>query len=403
MRYFKALLLVVLLSSCASREQLPVLNATTQLLSIQDGNKLHENVWTATPNVDIDEFIVQKFEGEKMVHFISDIDTLSFSVTPNNNYDFIVLINGKEKALTRISTDTLKEASIPHQKMIDYYYDDRDKRALIDTIPFTLGNDNRIHFKGRVNNSKPLDILFDTGANAVVVVSSLIGKEVQLKLDGEVDNNGSDGSQIVPTSSDNQLEVLDLNWDGLNILSIDYQAPSFDVVLGWIAFENKIVEIDYEKKYLVIHQSKETVSNDYSKIETKMIHGIPYIKGTLDVAGKQSSGWFEYDSGSNGSFSLSQKFASENGLNNVMKVTGRSISTGSVGVEYSAKNYVLPKLTFGEYELVNVPIAIDDEDPEGVEYNDILGNNLLKRFNTVIDFKEFEIYLKPNSLFYSEY
>lgn len=403
MKYLQLLLLALLISGCADKEQLPTLNATDKVLSIMVGDQFYENVWTASPDIALDEFVTQRFEREKEISFISDIDTLSFTIKPNNTYDFVVLLHNSEKAYTRINTDTLKIASLAPEKVMSYYYDDISKKTLTDTIPFMLGDDSRIHLKGKLNNSQKLDVLFDTGANAVVITSSLIGEKVQLQLDGEVSNNGSDGNHTVQTSSGNYLEVSDLNWDDVKLLAIDYQQRTFDMVLGWVAFENKIVEINYDKKCLIIHKSKTTVSKEYSKVATRMIHGIPYIKGTLSVGNIKSSGWFEYDSGYNGSFSLSQKFASENNLNNAMEITGTSVSTGSAGVQYKSNNYVLSKLTFGDYELLDVPLYINEEDPEGVEYNDILGNNVLKRFNAVIDFKDFEVYLKPNTLVNSEY
>jgi predicted aspartyl protease len=402
MKHITSLILIILLSSCSSQKKLPILKTSSKAVSIKEGNEFHQNIWTISPEVELDEFVVQKFTGTKKVSFVSDIDTLTFNVTPNNSYDFVIQFNN-EKAFTRINTDTLKEGSLPVKKILEYYVKDQNRKSLADTIPFTLGSDNGIHLKGRINNSNTLDFLFDTGANAIVVVSNLIGNKVNLELDGNTENVGSDGTQTIATSSTNKLEIDNLNWENVELLSIDYQRPNFDGVLGWIAFENKIVEVDYEKKILIIHKSFETIPKGYSKIKTKMIGGIPYIYGNILIGNKSSSGWFEYDSGYNGSFSLTQKFASENNLNGVMKKTGTSTSSGSAGVEWKANNYILPKLQFGEFVLSNVPLSINEKDPEGIEHNDILGNNLLKRFNTIIDLQNFEIYLKPNNLLNSEY
>ncbi|AXG74295.1 hypothetical protein DVK85_08655 [Flavobacterium arcticum] len=402
MRTIIYLALIVILSGCSSQDKLPVLKTTLKVISIKEGNEVHDKVWTISPEVELDEFITRKFKGEKKVSFISDIDTLTFDVTPNNNYDFVIQYKN-EKAFTRINTDILKEASIPQKRILEYYYDDKSRKSITDTIAFTLGSDHGIHLRGKINNSEPLDFLFDTGANAIVIVSKLIGNKVNLELDGTTENEGSDGYETIATSSFNELKIASLNWDNVELLSIDYQEPNFDGVLGWIAFENKILEIDYEKSLLIIHKSIVTIPKGYSKIETKMIGNVPYIKGTINVKDKKSSGWFEYDSGSNGSFSLSQKFASENGLNGAMEKVGTSISSGSTGIEWKLNDFILPKLEFNEFELLNVPLTIYERDPEGIEHNDILGNNLLKRFNAIIDLQNFQVYLKPNHLLDSEY
>lgn len=395
------LALVIALSSCSNQKEIPILKTTSKIVSIKDGNKLHKDIWTISSEVELDEFIVSTFVGKKEVSFISDIDTLTFEVKPNSTYDFIIQYN-EEKAFTRINTDTLQEATLP-SKILEYYYDNSNRKSLTDTIPFTIGIDNRIHLKGKINTSDTLDFLFDTGASAIVIASKLIGNKVTLELDGTTKNEGSDGTQTVVTSSSNKLKIGNLNWDKVKLLSINYQTLDFDVVLGWIAFENKIVEIDYENKILIIHQSMKTVPKGYSKIETKMIRNIPYIKGEITIGTEKKSGWFEYDSGSDGSFRVSQKYAAKNNLNGVMEKVGASFSSGSVGIEWKANNYILPKLQLGEFELLNVPLSINEKDPEGIEHNDILGNLLLKRFNAIVDFQNFEIYLKPNNLINSEY
>ncbi|WP_166962249.1 aspartyl protease family protein [Yeosuana marina] len=402
MKSIYKLFIALILTSCTTKKEIPVLKTTTKVISIEDGNEYLKDVWTISPEIEIDEFVPRKFNGKKNISFISDIDTLTLNIKQNETYDFVIEWDDK-KAFTRVNTDILKEPSMQESEILEYYHDNKNRKALTDTIPFTLGSDNRIYLKGRINNSNTLDFLFDTGANAIVVVSNLIENKVNLKLDGEIDNNGSDGNHKVATSSKNKLEIDNLNWENVSLLSIDYQRPKFDGVLGWIAFENKIVEIDYEKKILIIHQSFETVPKDYKKIETKMIGGVPYIKGKVITENKKSEGWFEYDSGSNGSFNLSQKFASENSLNNVMKKVGTSTSTGSAGISWKSNDYILPKLQFGAFDLLFVPISISEKDPEGVEAHEILGNNLLKRFNAIIDLQKFEIYLKPNSLMNSEY
>ncbi|MEM9362994.1 MAG: pepsin/retropepsin-like aspartic protease family protein [Bacteroidota bacterium] len=392
------LAMMISIASCSSsNKDLPELTTTSKIITIKDGEIMHKEVWTASPQIELDEFITNKFEGKKQVSFMSDIDTLSFTVEPNSTYDFVIVTN-EGRALTRINTDTSKAASIPHKKVLEYFTDSKSNKSFTDTIPFTLGDDERVHVKGTINGSETLDFIFDTGANAIVIASGLVGNKVALDLDGNSENTGSDGIHTVKTSSSNQLEIEHLNWDDVQILSIDYRERSFDGVLGWIAFENKIVEIDYENNFLLIHKSLNTVSPDYYKVETKMIRGVPYIKTKISVGDNSSTGWFEYDSGYNGSISMSQKYASENNLNGVMDTVGTAISLGSSGEESISNIHILPSMQLGDFDISNVPLYIAEKDPEGIEYNDLLGNSVLKRFNAVIDFDQFEIYLKPNTL-----
>ena len=197
------------------------------------------------------------------------------------------------------------------------------------------------------------------------------------------------------------MEISNLIWDNVSLLSIDYNKPSFDIILGWIAFENKIVEIDYEKSILVIHNTMPKLSPEYTKIEWKLIQGIPYIKLKIELNGVENEFWADFDTGSVGTLTIGQKLAKKHSLNNIMKEIGKSKSVGSTGKTINGTVVRLSKLKLGTYEMYQIPLIIQDQEVENVEYNENIGNKILKRFNGIIDFKNNFIYLKPNNLYYS--
>ena len=70
-------------------------------------------------------------------------------------------------------------------------------------------------------------------------------------------------------------------------------------------------------------------------------------------------------------------------------VNGKSIKSNTV---------TLPLLIIGDLSLENVPIDLElPSDGEGLE-NNILGNDVLKRFNVILDYKNGLIYLQTNKL-----
>lgn len=395
----QSFLLIILSVQCVlAQEKLPRLKSNKTTVSIKEGNSDYKDVWTISPEVKPDIFVTNPFTGTKKVTFYSDIDSISFTVKPNRKYDFVILLNGKKKAYTQINTDSTQNPSLDPKL---FYKRIINTNQATDTIPFTLGIDNRIHLKGKVNNSDTLDFLFDTGAGSCVITSSLINKKVHLTIDGSQENGGADGVAIVDKSAKNTLEISNLKWENVSLLSIDYQNPSFDLVLGWIAFENKIVEIDYEKNILIIHQALPKLSAEYSKSEFKLIEGIPYIKLKLIVNGKEYESWFDFDTGSDGMLVVGQQFAKANFLNNAMKPIGTTTSVGSKGKEITSTLVRLPKLKIGDFEMYQIPLSIQQQEIENVEHHENIGNKILKRFNTIIDFQHSHIYLKPNNLFYA--
>ncbi|WP_378188393.1 retropepsin-like aspartic protease [Aquimarina sp. W85] len=387
----------------AAQQKLPVLRANSPILNIKEGDILTTEIWRADQNVMWDEFVTNSFEGVLHLSFISDIDTLSLKLQSNKTYDFIVLLPENEKAYTRISTDTNKEPSIPPKKIISYKYLDNRSIQTSDTLSFTIGPDNRIYLKGKINQSDTLNFIFDTGANAMVITKDLIGDKVKMQVNGTTQNIGFDGSKTVSTSSNNTIEIGNLKWDSVPFISVDYKNKLFDAVLGWNAFERKIIELDYDKKFLIIHNQLKNIPLGYQKIETKMIGGLPYIYCTLTDNDKISKGWIEFDTGYNYSILLSQFFDINNTLENSLIKTGDGTASGSIGIRKKTNEYLLPELKIGNLATYQIPISISTIDTENTINNDYLGNALLKRFNAILDFKNYLIYLKPNTLLHTTY
>ena len=71
--------------------------------------------------------------------------------------------------------------------------------------------------------------------------------------------------------------------------------------------------------------------------------------------------------------------------------------------EIPVKTVLLPKLHVGKYVLQSVPAQINSHNkPAGFKTN-FLGNEILKRFNAILDFQNNVVYLKPNKHFIAEY
>jgi hypothetical protein len=379
-----------------AQKKVLILKANNSSITIKEGDFLYKAIWNASPEVKPDVFVTTPFSGLKRLVFYSDIDSIAFLLKPNKKYDFVILLNGKDSAYTQINTGVKEIPSIEPK----LFYTTIKNNVSPDTIPFRLGSNSYIHLKGRVNNSDTLDFIFDTGAGICVMTTSLINKKVKMQLNGSQMNAGSDGAEAVPISQKNKLEIAHLVWNNVPFLSIDYKNFPFEAVLGWVAFEDKIVEIDYEKNRMIIHTTLPKISDAYSKVEMKLIGGIPYIKCRLMANGKESEAWFDFDSGSDGTLFIGQKLAADNGLNGTLESIGTSKIRGSSGKSIQQAMVLLPKLKIGNFEMYQLPMSINGEDPAGAGNNENIGNVILKRFNTILDISNNAIYLKPNRLFY---
>ena len=77
---------------------------------------------------------------------------------------------------------------------------------------------------------------------------------------------------------------------------------------------------------------------------------------------------------------------------------------GTTGNEVPVITSNLETLKIGRFDLKNIPVQVlgQNKPMNGVNIH-ILGNEVLKRFNTILDFQKNVIYLKPNSLYDVEY
>lgn len=94
------LLLTILLcaQTLLAQNQIPIIRASSLQVDIKEDNQRYDNAWTIVAETKPDIFKT----SAKTVTFFTDQDSISFDVERNKKYDFIILVNGKDSAYTRI-------------------------------------------------------------------------------------------------------------------------------------------------------------------------------------------------------------------------------------------------------------------------------------------------------------
>lgn len=128
------LALLIVLQSAFAQNKLPVIKANSKRVDIKEGSIMKKGYWTISPEIKPDVYTAS--EKNCKVTFYTDIDSISFVVKPNLKFNFIILLDNKDSALTQIVyvpsyLETLRKAN---------KYSEKDSR----TIPkFTYqSNDN---------------------------------------------------------------------------------------------------------------------------------------------------------------------------------------------------------------------------------------------------------------------
>ncbi len=361
----------------ASQQAIPIIRATSKEIRILDGDDLQNGI--LVPELKPDIYVYHKTNNPKTVTYYSDVDSISFDVKPGESYDFAILLNNRDTCYQRLSSE--------NPNKVKYSRVSAKNEMTNDTIPFELGANNAIHVSGKLNNSAILDLIFDTGASV-----------------GVLSEAGKRKGAVLNENNKNTFEVGGIMIENSPAVYVDYHGGlKADAVIGFNAFEDKIIEINYDKSILVVHHSIDFESK-WNSVHKMIWRGsATYIEGTLEVAGTLHKGLFLFDTGSKWALSLTKEFASANQLYGKLTKIGSRRARGVNGVSIKSNTVTLPRLMFGDLSLNDVPIDLElPSAKEGLGKN-ILGNDVLKRFNAILDYKNGLIYLQANSLTSSAY
>lgn len=122
MKSLPVFLLLAGLNIPASAQQLPVIRATSKIVSIKDGPNFSKNTWNIEPETKPDIYPT----SSKKVVFYTDVDSISIDVKPGKPQDFYIILNGKDSALTRVRFEPSRLDMLKQAKKYNY----ADKREL---------------------------------------------------------------------------------------------------------------------------------------------------------------------------------------------------------------------------------------------------------------------------------
>jgi hypothetical protein len=357
----------------AAEEELPILQTRSNVITVVDGDHVKRDYWLLMPERNPDIYYVEIPLKPHDVTFQSDVGELTFPAEFGDKIDFVIQQDGKAACRTQIRADF---------KKLQPFTREAEASGRVE-IPFTLGDNDKIYVKGRLNGGSEQSFQFDLGCGGSVIKESSIAA-AKMKLDSAITLSNSDGVNQVPFSTNNHLEIAGLHWRDLPFAVADNMTHREDGLLGNSLFQDKVVEIDYDKGVLVIHDAPPAIDPACSK-HTIILGGvIPFVQGSLTIAGERREGWFMLDTGAYTSILYSDRASPWNKLIAELRNIFGSDEPG-------------PRLTIGEHAFSDFNYTVENGSRDR-EHLGLLGNDILKRFNTILDNQNGFVYLRPNSL-----
>lgn len=269
--------------------------------------------------------------------------------------------------------------------------------ASADTIPFELTDHNNISILAVVGGVDTLHLMFHTAANSITLTTKATEKMKSVHWDAQGDVGSWGGRSTARYSENNSLEIGRLYWDSLAVWEDEHSGPTTDGKFGPDLFQGYVIELDFDNNVMILHESLPKKVDDYMKMKVSSEIGDLFIEGTSSIGGIEFKNRFLVHSGYGGALLYDDKFAAESKIGERIEITDVKKLKDSFGNVLEIKKGTLPLFTIGNAELKDVPVGFF-QGKIGRQQMSVLGADVLKRFNLIIDSDRAFLYLQPNSL-----
>ncbi|MFY0689258.1 MAG: aspartyl protease family protein [Cyclobacteriaceae bacterium] len=279
----------------------------------------------------------------------------------------------------------------------------------ITVIPFERFGDH-IFIKMSVDDSEPLDVIFDTGAG-ITVIDEDIADQLELVQHRIVLNEGSVTGSII---KHNTLEIHDYSDDkegdhlmdkNVKVYATDLDhleislGRNIDGIVGYDLLKHHSVRVNYNQNQMEIYEPG-LVQRNGDAIPFKLVNMIPVVEGNVVLNNNEPhEGSFFVMSGAGTTLDFNTPYSEEW---DVIHKTGKHYSYVSKSISNEEtlhyEGHVL-SLSFGKQKVSDLPIGISTSN-KGIQghksVSGIIGNQILAMYNITYDYENSVMYLVKN-------
>ncbi|PWT70769.1 MAG: signal protein PDZ [Bacteroidetes bacterium] len=277
---------------------------------------------------------------------------------------------------------------------------------LLSVIPFRVLSGGIIVIKSKVGDfPDSLNFIFDTGSDGISLDSTTCERlHISTQLSDRKIRSIS-GISLVRFVPNTVLRMPDLNIDSLNFYVNDFSiltsvyGENIDGIIGYSFFSKFIVKIDYDSLKIYVYSRGSIKYPKGGYLTHPFIVNLPVesakVKENADITAR-----FYFDTGAGLCLLLSNDFISDSALFNIKKKKPVETLALGVGGKKSLRQTTVKDFKFGPFHFRNVPAYIFDDEYNITSYPSLaglIGNDLLDRFNVILNYGRREIYMTPNS------
>jgi hypothetical protein len=202
-----------------------------------------------------------------------------------------------------------------------------------------------------------------------------------------------------------------LSFPGLTVDSLDFYINNYDIltsvygvridgIIGYSFLSRYIVKVDFDSLKLSIYHPGLIRYPNRGELLHPSFRGLPIVPLTVRDERTASSSFY-FDTGAGLCFLLSKQFRLDSAIL-MKKRKPVAIEVQGLGGKKQMLLTLVKEVQIGPYKFKRVPTYILDDEYNILTYpslGGLVGNDILRRFNLVINYPQEEIHLTPNSHF----
>lgn len=277
----------------------------------------------------------------------------------------------------------------------------------VTTVPFVMLTGGIVIVRAALDNYKDsLNLVLDTGSGGISLDSTTAAElKVEKKLTDKT-VRGIAGMKTVEFTYDHSIHL-----PGLTVEHLDFHINDYDIltsayglridgIMGYSFFRRYLVAINYEKQSFDVYTPGAYKYPRGGHLLRPQFSTLPMqhltVRDNTSVAGK-----FYFDTGAGLCMLLNEDLVQDSSLLRKKRKLYPTVAEG-LGGKKSMDLTVIREVRVGPYRFRNVPIYIFEDEFNITSYpvlGGLIGNDILRRFNVVLNYPEQEIYIRPNKHF----
>ena len=277
----------------------------------------------------------------------------------------------------------------------------------ITRIPFTTLSGGIIIIQVRLGDfPDTLNFILDTGSGGVSLDSSTVHYFHLPITPTERKLRGIGSMRKISYVMNQTLHLPKLDVEHLDIHINDYDlltsvyGVKIDGIVGFSLLNRYIVKIDYDNNFIEVWNQGKIKYPKAGVLVKSVINNIPVFDAYI-ADGRSTLSRFYFDTGAGLCLLMSEAFEKDSSILAKDKKVTLTQAEG-LGGKTPMKLTTVKEVKIGKYIFKKVPAHIFVDQYNVTAYpslGGLIGNDLLRRFNLVINYAENELHLKPNSHF----